>query len=78
MTAPDEVDPHRHAPDNLVFGIGPHACTGRALTLMELRVLVWELLAQTGHVGLDADESPVRERPPVSGWTQVPIVLRPA
>src|SRR4029079_9001447 len=29
---PDRYDPHRNAPHNLVFGIGPHVCPGRALT----------------------------------------------
>jgi cytochrome P450 len=71
---PDEFRPEENAPQNLVFGTGPHVCPGRALTLMELRVAVTELLARTERL-LPADEPPVRERPPVSGWARVPVVL---
>ncbi|SHJ43085.1 Cytochrome P450 [Tessaracoccus bendigoensis DSM 12906] len=74
---PDAFNPVHHADANLVFGIGPHICPGRALTLMELRVLVWELLAGTGEIGMSEERGPVRELPPVSGWAKVPIVLDP-
>ena len=73
---PDRYDPHRNAPHNLVFGIGPHVCPGRALTLMELRVMLEELLARTSWIELAPDRPPVRETPPVGGWARVPIVLR--
>ena len=75
---PDAFNPDAHAAANLVFGIGPHVCPGRALTLMELRVIVWELLARTTRIGLSAERDPVREVAPVSGWAKVPIVLDPA
>jgi cytochrome P450 len=71
---PDEFRPEQNAPQNLVFGIGPHVCPGRALTLMELRVAVSELLARTERLA-PAEETPVRERPPGSGWARVPVVL---
>jgi cytochrome P450 len=71
---PDEFRPEDNAPHNLVFGAGPHACPGRALTLMELRVAVTELLASSERI-LPADEAPARERPPVSGWARVPVLL---
>src|SRR5262245_34941484 len=71
---PDEFRPEQNAAANLVFGIGPHVCPGRALTLMELRVAVTELLAGTDRL-LPADEAPRRERPPVSGWARVPVTL---
>ena len=71
---PDEFRPESSAAQNLVFGAGPHVCPGRALTLMELRVAVTELLARTDRL-LPADEAPVREAPPVSGWARVPVVL---
>ena len=72
---PDAFNPAAHKDNNLVFGIGAHVCPGRALTLMELRVIVWELLTQTSAVTMAETEAPVREKPPASGWAQVPIVL---
>lgn len=74
---PDAFNPADHAGNNLVFGIGPHICPGRALTLMELRVIIWELLAQTTRITMSHERGPVRELPPVSGWAKVPIVLDP-
>ncbi len=75
---PNAFNPEDHAAANLVFGIGPHICPGRGLTLMELRVIVWELLAQTTRITMSHERGPVRELPPVSGWAKVPIVLDPA
>src|SRR4051794_13891727 len=41
---------------------------------MELRLAVTELLAHTERL-LPADETPIRQRQPVSGWARVPVVL---
>jgi cytochrome P450 len=73
---PDRFDPEGNAHANLVFGIGPHACPGRALTLMELRVITEELLGRTGWIEPARDRPAVRETPPVGGWARVPVVLR--
>lgn len=73
---PDRYDPEGNAGANLVFGIGPHVCPGRALTLMELRVIVEELLRRTTWIDLATDRPAVREKPPVGGWARVPVVLR--
>ena len=73
---PDRYDPEGNADANLVFGIGPHACPGRWLTLMELRVMLEELLGKTSWIEPAPDRPPVRETPPVGGWARVPIVLR--
>src|SRR5699024_5405429 len=58
---PDEYDPAGHAEANLVFGVGPHVCPARGLTLMELRVLTEELLTGTSWIELDQHEPAVRE-----------------
>ena len=73
---PDRYDPERNADANLVFGIGPHVCPGRTLTLMELRVMLEELMARTNWIDPAPDRPAVRETPPVGGWARVPIVLR--
>ncbi len=73
---PDRYDPEGNADANLAFGIGPHVCPGRALTLMELRVMLEELVARTTWIDLASDRPAVRETPPVGGWARVPIVLR--
>ncbi len=73
---PDRYDPVGNAGANLVFGAGPHVCPGRALTLMELRVVLEELLRGTSWIEPAPDRPAVRETPPVGGWARVPVVLR--
>jgi cytochrome P450 len=73
---PDRYDPAANSASNLVFGAGPHVCPGRALTLMELRVILEELLRRTTWIELAQDRTAVRESPPVGGWASVPVVLR--
>jgi cytochrome P450 len=73
---PDAFDPVGNAPKNLVFGIGPHICPGRALTLMELRVIVEELLDRTTWIEPAPDRPTVRETPPSGGWARAPVRLR--
>lgn len=76
FASPDAFDPGAHGPDNLVFGVGPHVCPGRTLTVMELRVFTEELLRRTTRIEPATDDEPVRETPPVGGWARVPVVLR--
>lgn len=73
---PDRYDPEGNAQANLVFGIGPHVCPGRGLTLMELRVVIEELVGRTQWIEKATDRPAVRETPPVGGWSRVPVVLR--
>lgn len=73
---PDVHNPGAHGRGTLVFGIGPHACPGRDLTLMELRVVTEELLRRTAAIELAPDVDAVRETPPVGGWARVPVILR--
>ena len=72
---PDAYHPRANRPANLVFGIGPHVCPGRSLTLMELRVVLEELLGRTRWIEPASDRPAVREKPPVGGWARVPVVL---
>ena len=72
---PDAVDPERNAPHNLVYGIGRHACPGRLLATLELRIALQELLAATSSITLDPDRPPERAVAPVGGWARVPLLL---
>lgn len=72
---PDQFDPAANMDDNLVFGIGPHICPGRELTLMELRVMVWEMLASTTWIHLAEHDFAQRETAPGNGWATVPVIL---
>jgi len=74
---PDAYRPEEHAPHNLVFGTGIHACPGRPLATMELTVAAGTLLAATTHIELAPDAVPVRETYPLGGWRRVPVRLRP-
>jgi len=72
---PDAFDPAGHAGDNLVYGIGRHACPGRLLATLELRIAVRALLAGTTEIRLDPDRPAEREVAPVGGWARVPVLL---
>ena len=72
---PEALDPAGHAADNLVYGIGKHACPGRLLATIELRVAVRALLAGTATITLDPDTAAERGVAPVGGWARVPVLL---
>lgn len=64
---PEGFDPAGHASDNLVYGIGRHACPGRLLATLELRIAVRALLVGTASITLDPDQPAEREVAPVGG-----------
>lgn len=72
---PDAYRPEEHAPHNLVYGSGIHACPGRPLATLELVVAVRTLLNETAHVELATDAAPVRETYPLGGWRRLPLRL---
>jgi len=71
----DAFDPWGSADRNLVYGVGKHACPGRLLATVELRIAVRELLAATRSISLDPGRQAEREVAPLGGWAKVPIVL---
>lgn len=72
---PDAMDPERNADRNLVYGIGRHACPGRLLATLEMRIAMQELLAATSSIALDPQRPAERAVSPVGGWSKVPVVL---
>ena len=73
---PDTYRPEQHAPHNLVYGVGIHACPGRPLATMELVVAVQALLQATSGIEPAPDAVPERETYPLGGWRRVPVRLR--
>lgn len=71
---PNHFDPHGHAANNLVYGLGPHACPGRLLSTLELRVFAEELLRATTRLELAGQTT--REAAPGGGYATVPLTLR--
>jgi cytochrome P450 len=72
---PDAYRPEEHAPHNLVYGTGVHACPGRPLATLELVVVVETLLGATARVELVNEMEPERETYPLGGWRRVPVRL---
>jgi cytochrome P450 len=72
---PDAFHPRENSEHNLVYGIGRHACPGRLLATLELRIVVRELLAATTSITLDPQQPPERAVSPVGGWASMPVVL---
>ncbi|KZC43053.1 MULTISPECIES: cytochrome P450 [Rhodanobacter] len=72
---PDAMDPQRNATYNLVYGIGRHACPGRPLATLELRIAMQALLAATSSITLAPQSPAEREVAPVGGWARVPVML---
>jgi cytochrome P450 len=72
---PNALDPRANSGRNLVYGIGRHACPGRLLATLEMRIVVRELLAATTSIALDPQQPAERAVSPVGGWTKVPVVL---
>jgi cytochrome P450 len=72
---PDAYRPEEHAPHNLVYGTGIHACPGRPLATLELVVAVETLLSSTSRIELAPEVEPIRETYPLGGWRRVPVRL---
>jgi len=58
-----------------VYGIGRHACPGRPLATLEVRVAMQALLAATSSITLAPQSPAEREVAPVGGWARVPVML---
>lgn len=72
FTDPDGFEPGENAGENLVWGAGPHACPGKALSVVELQAFAEELcdVAELSRAGQGQ-----RETHPVGGWASLPVRL---
>lgn len=71
----DCFDPEANAQANLVYGIGKHACPGRLLATLELRIAVQTLLRNVNVIELATDQPLTREIAPLGGYHRVPIII---
>ena len=72
---PDEYQPHRNAPDNLLYGCGIHDCPGAPLARLELRVVMEELLAKTRLIEAVPGSTPDFASYPASGFRALRVRL---
>jgi cytochrome P450 len=72
---PEDYQPSRNAEHNLVYGIGPHACPGRALATHELREALTALLRATTAITVSPNEPASRATLPLGGYERVPVIL---
>lgn len=71
----NEFAPHKHAPNNIVYGLGKHICPGRLLATWQLRIATQALLQSVNTITQAPQQTMERERPPLGGYHRVPIVL---
>jgi cytochrome P450 len=60
---------------NLLFGAGIHRCLGEPLALLNMRVAVEELLAQTANFALGSTDAPPRNAYPSNGLRELPLIV---
>lgn len=75
---PDQFRLDRDPAQNLLYGVGIHACPGAPLARMELRILMEELLARTAQISLVPGKEPLRMTYPASGFSMLPVSIRSA
>lgn len=64
-------DPAAHASKNLVWGVGPHFCPGKPLSMAELSAFLEVLLAKFTIVASDDGARDV-----AGGWAEIPVSLQ--
>jgi len=72
---PDAYQPDENSEHNLVYGIGPHICPGRALATMELRVITAALLRATTSIELAPEAATERSIGGIGGFRSVRVLL---
>lgn len=73
---PDRFDIHRRVSSPLTFGMGAHFCLGAALTRLEGRIALEELLKRFPEWEIDLDGASLSPTSTVRGWERLPFVVR--
>jgi cytochrome P450 len=75
--APDELRLDRNDSGHLSFAIGPHACIGRNLALLEARTAFTQLLLRVRRMRLDpAEAAAVSRADGTHGFETLPVILQ--
>jgi cytochrome P450 len=72
---PDRFDIHRKVPSLLTFGMGAHFCLGAALTRLEGRIALDELLTRFPEWDVDLADANLSPTSTVRGWEHLPLVI---
>lgn len=72
---PDEFRLDRDPAQNLLYGRGIHVCPGAQLARLELRIIMAELLRQTGKISPASGLRPTIALYPASGFSALPLEL---
>lgn len=72
---PDRFDIHRKIPSLLTFGIGAHFCLGAALTRLEGRIALEEMLIRFPEWDVDLDAAEMSPTSTVRGWDCLPLTV---
>lgn len=72
---PDRFDVHRKISALLTFGLGAHFCLGAALTRLEGRVALDELLTRFPEWDVDLDAASLSPTSTVRGWEKLPLIV---
>ena len=72
---PDRFDIHRRIPSLLTFGLGAHFCLGAALTRLEGRIALEEMLVRFPEWDVDLDDAEMSPTSTVRGWDRLPLVV---
>lgn len=70
---PDRFDIHRREAQNMTLGYGPHFCLGAALTKLEGKVVLEEMLKRMPDWTVDKDNAEATTATAFHGWEKMPI-----
>lgn len=71
----NQFNPQKNRENNLIYGVGKHACPGRLLATWELRIMLQTLLSSVRTIDLASNQQVEREIAPLGGFHRVPIVF---
>jgi len=71
----NNFNPEKNKSNNLIYGIGKHACPGRLLATWELRIMLQTMLSSVQTIKPAPNQHAEREVAPLGGFSRVPVIL---